>query len=251
MNEQSALWEYTNIPHQHAKQINKFQQNIKPDGRRENLYQGRAIIGRDTPINGGVYFYNQDEAVVVDDQADKRLMPIYGSVIQKIEQIRRTGIDPKGQILNIVYETVARLMPYDTGAGDRVHQRVGDNHKVYLGEFIGGGVCRHQGLLAAYLLEKLKTNGYVRGTVSVDRNQILGRGGHAWARYTNSAGVVYILDVAQHYLGELKKKKNLLAWNYERPEDKTLRKNEKRNNGGFWQNFQRGLRKIFNPYKPH
>ncbi|EKD64692.1 MAG: hypothetical protein ACD_50C00323G0007, partial [uncultured bacterium] len=75
-----------------------------------------------------------------------------------------------------------------------------------------------QALLAGYLLEKLTQEGILGGKVSVDRNFIEGRGGHAWVRYTNSREEVFILDPAQDYKGTLKDApKN--GWDYRRPED--------------------------------
>lgn len=82
----------------------------------------------------------------------------------------------------------------------------------------GGGVCRHQALLGAYLLEKLIRDGKIGGKVSIDRNSVQ-NAGHAWIRYTNSKGKVFIIDQAQKYIGLLNDTDKNGRWFYERPED--------------------------------
>jgi len=259
-------WAYTSLAIDHAKRSGHYSQERDSEGRLVELYQGRHIISRDTPINKGVYFIDSDEAVVVDDVNDSSLIPTYQAVLAQIEQIKREGKEPKHHMLDIVWRTVLRVMPYDHGdvRVDEVKNRVGVGRKTYLGSFMGAGVCRHQSLLAAYLLEKLVSQGYLSGKVSVDRNMNLSRTeGHAWARYTNSRGVVFILDAAQHHLGKLTVDAPHLS-PYARPEDITRlgipeqknqlnyrslsneRKDPVRNR--FFTQFQSLLRKIFLPH---
>lgn len=214
-------WGYTSYAVDYAKRSGHYAQERDADGRLIELYQGRHIIARDTKINKGVYFINGDEAVVVDDENDQSLVQTYEAVLAQIEQIKLEGKEPKNHILKIVWETVLRVMPYDYGEVrvNDVQQRLGKGRKTYLGAFMGGGVCRHQGLLVAYLLEKLVSQGYLSGKVSVDRNMNDDRtSGHAWARYTSSRGKIFILDVAQKYIGELDTHNSTL-WPYARPED--------------------------------
>ncbi len=80
-------------------------------------------------------------------------------------------------------------------------------------------------LLTGYLLERLSKDGLVGGKVSVDRNYVQGLGGHAWVRYTNSGGEVFILDSAQGYIGRLDEMdESQKRWFYERPEDSNPRR---------------------------
>lgn len=108
-----------------------------------------------------------------------------------------------------------------------------DHRKVDLNIYIkrGVGVCRHQALFAGTLLEKFVDDGILSGHVSVERNRIRRADdsdvydGHSWVRYTNSAGKVYILDVAQQRLAPLGKLMGLRSvdgsvWDYARPEDR-------------------------------
>ena len=51
---------------------------------------------------------------------------------------------------------------------------------------------------------------YIRGNASIDRNTDV-PGGRAWCRYTNSNKRVFILDVAQGFIGRMEKAEN---WDY-------------------------------------
>lgn len=190
----------------------------EPDKDAPNGYfQDRPIIGRDTTINGGVYIgAGSREAVVVDDSKQPELANVYQTTLKNIS---RNGMVDKSQVLQEVFDQATKTIRYDGPKTDQIARQYPDK-KVALGVYIsqGFGVCRHQALLVAYLLEKLKKDGYVQGKVSVDRNYVRGKGGHAWARYTNSLGEVYIIDPAQQYLGKLSKVPED-RWFYERPED--------------------------------
>ena len=59
-----------------------------------------------------------------------------------------------------------------------------------------------------------RNDGHIHGRMSVDRNATE-LGGHAWCRYTNDSGEIYVLDVAYEFAGLIEKGK----WNYKRPED--------------------------------
>ncbi|MCK4826180.1 hypothetical protein KA005_61120, partial [bacterium] len=98
--------------------------------------------------------------------------------------------------------------------------RVGGDQKVMLDQFLryGVGVCRHSALTAGLLLELLIKEKYLDGQVSVDRNTV--EGGHAWARYTNTKGTVYIIDITQEFFGTLDEAVVNGKWDYSREEDK-------------------------------
>lgn len=195
--------------------------------RKEKIYQGRPIIGRDKRINGGVYLGGgAREAIVVDDQKDQVLERVYQALIERRKKAVEAGESFKQSLLSEVWHLVNQVMPYDA---EHVEQIVGSlpepDTKIYLSAFIKGGVCRHQALLTAYLLEKLGDEGLVGGEVSIDRNYVEDMGGHAWVRYTNSGGDVFILDSAQDYIGRLDEMtEDELRWFYERPEDSDPKK---------------------------
>ncbi len=190
---------------------------------RNGRWQDRNIIGRDVAINGGVYLGGGSrEAIVVDDEKQPELKKAYGQLKARIEAL---GGDYKNNALNEVFQYVRDVMPYSQDIVDQVaaNFHLEPDQKVGLARYLerGGGVCRHQALMCGYLLEKLKSDGYISGQVSVDRNFIPDLRGHAWTRYTNSRGEVFILDVAQNYIGPLKDiTKEKYRWVYERPGDK-------------------------------
>jgi hypothetical protein len=211
-------WSKTRLAEERIKETDFYEE--KGLIRKEKYFQGRPIIGRDRPINGGVYLGGSErEAIVVDDKKDEQLEKIYKRLLDIRQLAEQNGKSFKDGILNDVWELVDDVMPYDKINVKRVNNALpGQDSKVYLSSFLGGGICRHQALLTAYLLERLAKEGKVNGKVSVDRNYVSGIGGHAWARYTNSAGEVFILDTAQNYIGKLKDI-NHNRWFYERPEE--------------------------------
>lgn len=194
---------------------------------RHGYFDKRPIIGRDTPINGGVYVgAGEREAIVVDDAKEQLLVDAYAELLERrIADVVKNDHRMNQGVLEDVFALVREKIPYSQAIVDEVYRKVlqspnNPNHKVSLGSYIlhKGGVCRHQALLGAYLLEKLAQEGILRGRVSVDRNTVPGKGGHAWIRYTGSHGVVSIIDPAQGYIGRLMDVKED-RWFYERPED--------------------------------
>jgi len=184
----------------------------------DEFYQGRHIIHRDSKIDGGVYLgQGQREAIVVDSEKYPRLRELYGEAKKKATE---NGSIKKDKILEAVYETVKEAMPIqDNDAVEKIidEYSVRNDGKISLDVFLeeGVGVCRHDALACAALLELFGKDGITRGKASVDRNST-NLGGHAWCRYKNSGNEIYILDVAQDYIGKLEDASN---WEYQRPED--------------------------------
>ncbi len=213
-------WNKTNIALRRVSQSGFYEE--QGFFRREKSFQGRPVIGRDTKVNGGVYIGDSSrEAIVVDDSKDDSLNKTYRELRVRRYQKEKKGIDFKDQILEEVWALVQEVIPYNEEAVNKIENSLPEpDTKVYLSEFFGGGICRHQALLGAYLLERLKNEGFLRGKVSVDRNFVPDQGGHAWIRYETYDGEVMILDPAQNYIGSLYSVANTGRWFYERPEDK-------------------------------
>ncbi len=232
-----------------SKQLNKS----------ENTYGGRPIISRDKAINQGVYPVGgtDGEALVVDD---KKYGEVYQTVWQelgsRLERIKSSRVtvgalqrlvrsrgganetmpvptsssDSIKWSLEQVFDTVLDFMEYDAEKVNDFNQQQGINyHKIELTAYIkeGVGVCRHQALLAAYLVERLVRDGHsvlAGGRVSIDRNvkrEVDGKGyGHAWARYMAPNGEVFIIDPAQKFVGTLAESvKDQKTWDYRRTTD--------------------------------
>jgi hypothetical protein len=223
-------WGYTSK----AEDVIRLRQELEA---RRGATAVRETIGRDSTIAEGVYEGRYGgEAIVVDYNKDPTLIDQTVDEVLSASISAKTGKVDKNNILGSVFSVVSRRMPYNSEAVDRIFQQdLGgrDGQKVSLSYYIGQGVgeCRHQALYAGVVLERIKAMGYLRGTASVDRNMIKSGpdgkyDGHAWVRYTNSGGEVFIIDVAQQQIGTLEdmmKARELnprAVWDYARPEDK-------------------------------
>ncbi len=211
-----AKWDKTDIMLKRLKRAGKLE---KKDN--ENYFQGRPIIHRDSLVDGGVYLsQGESEAIVVDSKYPE-LRHLYKKAQKKA--MNESGHIRKDRVLKAVYNTVKEAMPkQDDAAAKKIvdDYKVMKDKKIALDVFLkeGVGVCKHDALACAALLELFKKDGYITGKPSVDRNSDY-QNGHAWCRYTNSAGDVFILDVAQHYKGLLKDASKKDKWAYKRPED--------------------------------
>jgi hypothetical protein len=170
-----------------------------------DFYKGRHLIRQDSSIDGGICLGTHPrEAIVVDSQYSPTLIHTYE--IAKKKSTRQGKID-KSRILKSVYEAVSEAMPIQKNSevirlidSHNAHNDGVMSLEVFLRE--GVGVCRHDALACAFILERLGREGIVKGKPSVDKNYDE-PSGHAWCRYTNSQGKVFILDVMQGYLGPL------------------------------------------------
>lgn len=183
-----------------------------------DTYLGRPIIKRDTPIDGGVYLGGSErEAIVVNSQKAPYLNYAY---LVAQEKALHKGKIRKTLIPGATYLIVQELLSFDSSGVDEIIKDCKNDQKISLGAFLqeGKGVCRHMALLAAFILEKFQKEGHLNGKVSVDRNSLY-PGAHAWCRYTNSAGKVFILDAAQKYFGTLEDSPKHATWHYFRDSD--------------------------------
>lgn len=188
----------------------------------DRMFKGRRIIGRDTPVDAGVYIgAGKREAIVVDFENDEQLQKVYERALELATTDEKFD---KGRALEAVYQAVEEAIPNrDLVAVQDIVQKydAGDDRKIQLGVFIsnGAGVCRHHALAAGAILEKFIKEGLLGGTVSIDRNTV-GGSGHAWARYTTSSGETVILDVMHRKLNYLENLQDSEQdWSYNRPEE--------------------------------
>lgn len=179
-------------------------------------YQGRRVITRDTPIDGGVYLgKGAREAIVVDSTKYEDIKKLYEKT--KIKLLDHDELS----VLKSVYDAVHEAMPLRNG--EFVENAINtyclkNDTKITLDFFIRGGfgVCRHRALAVGVLLELFKKEGFLKGKISIDRNHGF-IGGHAWCRYTSPDGKVFIIDEMLEYLGKLSDANT--CWDYRRPED--------------------------------
>jgi len=198
-------------------------------------FRGKPLIMRDTGINGGVCLGTDPrEAIVVDDTADPKIAEIYDRLMATLKSGKPTEVQTVTYeqlfvtIGSLVRETIPHIISQKNGKEtlDLLLRSIGKDREVKLSDFFGNGSCRHQALLAGYLLEKCIHTALISGTISLDRNFIPNVGGHAWIRFTDPEGQIYILDATQHYSGKIEdvqsggKAWTPLAWKYQRPEEK-------------------------------
>lgn len=189
-----------------------------------SVYDGRPLIGRDTPIQGGVdYGTFPGPAIVVDPaKYPREFAAFYREVIDRVTY---AGVVDRGEVLGAVFDVVRSRMQYSAARSDEMAAGQPQGQKVALNVYMDAGVgtCRHMALVAGTLLEMLKEDGHIRGDVSIDRSEQWNPrqerySGHQWVRYTNARGEVYVLDPAMGYLGHLDGAK--ARWNYSRPDER-------------------------------
>lgn len=207
----------------------------EPSGEaRQGFFAGRRIIGRDTPINGGVYVGSGvREAIVVDDQKyPKELLDTYRELRIRMAQEQQRSPQNRKTTLQLIADLsseklggkaseadletqIAELLTRLTGSPKGVDTR-GQDIKVALNTFMQNksGICRHRALLAGYLMEQLVKDRIIQGRISVDRNTTA-QGGHAWVRYEGPNKNVFIIDPSLGYVGPIEKAPKI--WSYEHP----------------------------------
>jgi len=209
-----------------------------------NIYNGRGVIRRDSRIDGGVMVHLDSrgnpvaEAVEIDFEKDK----IYARWLEEVKHIATKGGAQQmtgKQAMDAAYEVVRKRMQYSQANAEEVIAfRTGGSTKRsdYAGKtvpladfmFAGVGVCRHQAATVAVMMEKLIDEGLIAGEISLDANtnwnatgeEIID--GHAWARYKDADGTVYIIDVVSEVHGQLVDTDGDDFWNYARAEDRAL-----------------------------
>lgn len=173
-------------------------------------YLGRDVIGRGTPIDGGVYIgVSRREAIVVDFN-NATLEASYNEFISRMDKLSRGSPAVfKERVLRELNDFVDRKMGgRGVGIVEKVDQflekhNLSGDKKVHLGVFLENesGVCRHRALMAAAFLERMAKEGRLSGAVEVQRNGISEMGAHAWAFYKNSSGDGIVLDPMQGFVG--------------------------------------------------
>lgn len=200
--------------------------------RRAAEQESRPLIDRNTDVLNGLSGSDYDaESIAVDYNA---FPEVYDALVQQVigEASERSEDGAlkvkKDLIFDAVMKMVRERLAYSLEGVAAMYEEAGAQKGVpiALSRYLerGIGVCRHQALLTAALLELLKKKGIVGGSARLNRSrqwtQAGEPGGHAWVRYTNSAGEVWILDVTNNFVGTLEQAKKLeKGWNYLLPED--------------------------------
>lgn len=195
-------------------------------------YFDHPIIGRHSPrLTDGVYTGGSAREAIVVDGTDEALEAVYrdlkrtlaGGRIGALLSKRRNRDENAAQtkVFETVMRTVQQHMPYDGEKTDQISAQYKNDQLVSLGEFVRAkaGVCRHQGLLAGYLLERLVADGKLHGRARVERNTIEEYGGsHGWATFVTADGRDMVVDAAQSFVGTKKQARQQAGrWDYYLP----------------------------------
>lgn len=175
-------------------------------------FSGRSVIDRDTVDPEGKVdirsWVGGGEAIVVDSEKDP--VPFARLLDKCTKIIEDKGVFTETDLLQAIYDTVSATMKYDLDYVDSLSKSLtGKSRKVSLGAYLedGRGVCRHMALasqwLGARMCEKYPQllNG---GKFTTPVNQrTKDNSAHEWVRYTSPRGKVFIIDVAQKFVGTL------------------------------------------------
>lgn len=188
-------------------------------------FRNHQIIGRkNTTLKGGVYFTTdpKSEAVVVDDKSEalRSAAEEFLAVIAS-----KYGQQPTiftARILREANDYTRTIMPYNLRKAERLSAPHNDNNGLIgLSDYIKqrAGVCRHQCLLAAFLLETLIDKNLLVGKIGVERNHdIEAHGAHAWAIFETPDNKKFVLDPAQNFVGTKEEAARRGRWKYHIPD---------------------------------
>lgn len=188
-----------------------------------DYYKGHPVIGRDSPtLKNGVYLTPSTEAVIVDDESD---------ALQQARQLVRDELRrdfrypaeaPAIKVLESVNRVTRQLLAYSDAVSDRLGApHYGRNGLINLSDYIqaGGGVCRHQCLLAAHLIESLTEDGTLPGQAGVERNHDVPlHSAHAWAVLKIPNEDSLVVDPAQNFIGSKSEARQQGHWKYDLPD---------------------------------
>lgn len=189
---------------------------------------GKPLIGRDSPINGGVYVgEGAREAIFV--MQDSILEDVFDELVEYFVQQQNTAEHKEGwtteEILDIVMHKVKEKFYKGEDDYRKLADNLGSDKLIRLSYFVqnNAGLCRHQSLLTGFLIEQLVSRGILDGQVSVDRSSDTEREvGHSWVRFTKKSDPdPYIVDTVllgkAYRLSGIRSLKGI--WDYCRPED--------------------------------
>lgn len=160
------------------------------------VFAGRPIIGEQTTIQGGVYLGAQtQEALVIDDR--------YGQLDRAYAEILALLADgpekpEEFQIMRLLTEYCTSQIRFNSRATEDLmaQENLGEDRKAALDIFIHAhtGVARHQVLLAAYLVERLRRSEVLTGHLSLDPISAHPYGWDERLYYTMADGNLFVFD---------------------------------------------------------
>lgn len=179
-------------------------------------FKGYPLIGRDsTSVREGLYGTRTGESILVD--ADSSALQAVAANF--IAQLPPDQISNTRSLLAQVNEYTARVLRYSGDEADQVTDWFEDSDNIVpLSKYVesGVGVCRHQSLIVAHIVEELIANKNIDGQIGVERNHDLDEeSGHAWAVYKRKGSEDIIVDATQGFTGTREEAKRYGLWKYD------------------------------------
>lgn len=175
---------------------------------------GLPPMHRYSGINGHVSVIEGVREPIVVDDTNLRYKPTYDAFYNRFLEGQASRLFTGGtselrdvkHVVKAAYKHVFDEITYDRKYADSLSR----TKPFDIAEAItnGKGVCRHQGALAGYLLERLQKEfpGQLRGDVHFHRSMNEERDeGHAWAGLVLPNRELYIIDPAQRFHGTLER----------------------------------------------
>jgi hypothetical protein len=190
-------------------------------------HDGLPMIGRRSQkVNGGVYLGGSAREAIVVDGDSKALRNVYEDLPKELRRsFKANETWPIELVLNKIMLAVQRAMPYNAPVTEMLSSEYKDDGHIDLSRYVEakGGVCRHQGLAAALMGENLIDDGFLSGTVGVERNTVPDMGGtHAWGIYKpphSKPKDWIVIDPAQSFVGTKAQAEAQGRWDYSLPSD--------------------------------
>ena len=185
-------------------------------------YRNHPIIGRNSKsVRNGVYGSASSEMVLVDDKS-RAVQRVTSDFINSVGGGRfNMFAATRGvrSVLTTARHHAAEVLRYDLAKVDTISSPYyGNNGLIDLSAYIesGVGVCRHQALLAAHLIEEAIEQKLISGSVGVERNHDFeANGAHAWTVYRSADGKEEIIvDPAQNFVGTRQEAERVGRWKY-------------------------------------
>ena len=162
------------------------------------FFNGRPIIGETTPIHGGVYVGAFPQEALVIDEKHGHLTNIFHEATAALAQVESQQRATEKEILFAVCALVERRVRFSIDGFEALLEEeslLADN-KTSLDLFVQSrvGLARHQVLLAAYLIEKLRARGTLKGCMSLDGNYSDHYAQDDRLLYTSESGSLFVFD---------------------------------------------------------
>lgn len=185
-------------------------------------YLNHPVLGRNSlSVDNGVYLGGGAREAILVDGRSETLKKVYEDLAENIRKGFKDRETATTQtILFQVMQKAQQVMPYDGPKTSQISKEFYGDKLIGLSTYVNqrAGVCRHQGLLAAYLTERLINEGFLNGGIGIERNTDDDFGGtHAWAVFKPGGGKTnetIVIDPAQSFVGTKNQAERENRWRY-------------------------------------